>query len=144
MERNHIAIMTLVAVLLASAAQAEPSIYPTGVTRYDPQKAENVFVLFSAADDKTYLIDMDGEPVRQWDHAGFPGGMIDPALIGGERGRVLVQLEHMNTDAPGVNPALPVVFRDKSIGELDWNGKIVWQWGARRRGAPASRLEPAR
>ena len=83
MERNHIAIMTLGAVLLASAAQAEPSIYPTGVTRYDPQKAENVFVLFSAADDKTYLIDMDGEPVRQWDHervgnmARPPGGQGD-------------------------------------------------------------------
>ena len=32
---------------LAFNAAAEPSVYPTGVTRYDPAKAFNSYVLFS-------------------------------------------------------------------------------------------------
>jgi len=34
---------------LAFNAAAEPSVYPTGVTRYDPAKAFNSYVLFSGA-----------------------------------------------------------------------------------------------
>ena len=64
MQRSHRALtLSFVAVLLLATARAAPSVYPTGVTRYDPAKAYNVFVLFSGAppgDDKTYLIDMDG------------------------------------------------------------------------------------
>ena len=41
-------------------ATAEPSVYPTGVTRYDPAKAFNSYVLFSGADKITRLIDLNG------------------------------------------------------------------------------------
>jgi hypothetical protein len=40
---------------LAFNATAEPSVYPTGVTRYDPAKAFNSYVLFSGADKITRL-----------------------------------------------------------------------------------------
>ena len=61
-------ISVLVAIWWASMAYAGPSIYPTGVTRYDPGKAYNVFVLFSGSDDQTHLIDMNGNEVHRWDH----------------------------------------------------------------------------
>jgi hypothetical protein len=45
-----LAIIGLSAALIAAlvaTANAEPSIYPTGVTRYNPAKAHNVLILFS-------------------------------------------------------------------------------------------------
>ena len=51
------------AALALNAAWAEPSIYPTGVTRCDPAKAYGTFILFSGGDNKTHLIDMDGREV---------------------------------------------------------------------------------
>ena len=121
----------------ATGASAEPSIYPTGVTRYDPAKACNMFVLFSGADDKTYLIDMDGNVVHRWDHPGFPAGMLDPALAGGARGHVVLQLATIPVGGTGAIPGMPSVFSDKVLGEVDWDGKVVWQWGDQAPGGAA-------
>ena len=70
MQRRHLAIgiSVLVVACWASIVHAGPSIYPTGVTRYDPGKAYNNFVLFSGSDDQTHLIDMEGNEVHRWDH----------------------------------------------------------------------------
>jgi hypothetical protein len=139
MQRSHVAFATsLAAVLFWSAdVRAEPSIFPTGVTRYDPGKAYNTFVLFAGSDDKTHLIDMDGNEVHRWDYTGFPSGMLDPAVTGGQRGHVMVQLLHMSGSDTGVIPGRPTVFSDKTFGELDWDGKIVWQWGEQAPGGAA-------
>jgi hypothetical protein len=91
----------LAASLWSVAVYAAPGVYPTGVTRYDPSKAYNVFVLFSAADQKTHLIDMEGNEVHRWDHPGFPSGLLDPALVGGARGHVMLQLATI----PAARPA---------------------------------------
>jgi len=90
MQRRHLALgmSVLVAIWWSASVHAGPSVYPTGVTRYDPGKAYNVFVLFSGSDDKTHLIDMDGNEVHRWDHRGFPSGVLDPALVSGARGHV--------------------------------------------------------
>lgn len=85
--------LLLSTALLASAVQAAPSVYPTGVTRYDPARAYNQYVIFSGADKQTHLIDMNGNEVKNWPQAGFPSAIIDPQLVGGERGRVLLQLK---------------------------------------------------
>ena len=69
-------------VLASNAARAEPSVYPTGVTRYDPAKAYGTFILFSGGDNKTHLVDMDGREVHRWNYPGFPSGILDPALTG--------------------------------------------------------------
>ena len=116
-------------MLWSASAVAGPSIYPTGVTRYDPGKAYNVFVLFTGADQKTHPIDMDGEEVHRWDHGAFPSGLLDPTVAGGERGHVIVWLSVMTDGQTPPIPGLPVAYRNKTIGELDWNGKVVWQWG---------------
>ena len=77
MQRSHcvLALCFCTAILWSATVRAGPSVYPTGVTRYYPAKAYNVFVLFSGADDKTHLIDMDGNEVHRWDHRGLPSGM---------------------------------------------------------------------
>jgi hypothetical protein len=124
-------LAALLSVALASyAAWAEPSIFPTGTTRYDPGKAYNSFILFSGADDETYLIDMNGKVVHRWGYGGFPAGMLDPKLTGGKRGHVVLQLAQTAGVATGVNPGLPAMFSNKTLG-------------AGRRRAPASRLAAA-
>ena len=41
-----------------------PTIYPTGVTLYDPAKAWNGYTIFPAADLGALLIDMNGKEVQ--------------------------------------------------------------------------------
>ncbi|WP_229507001.1 aryl-sulfate sulfotransferase [Pseudoduganella rivuli] len=116
----------------AVTASAAPSVYPTGVTRYEPARAWNGYVVFSGQDGKTHLIDMNGNEVRQWPHVGFPPVLLDPALAGGKRGNILLQL----ANAPGA--AAGNGLGNKAIGELDWNGQVVWQWGQGAQDAYAS------
>jgi hypothetical protein len=40
-------------MVLTMSATAAPSIYPTGVTRYVPERAWNGYVLFTGQDKKT-------------------------------------------------------------------------------------------
>src|ERR1035437_698259 len=80
------------AVLSAISMLAFPSIFPTGVTRYDPARAYNSYVLFGSPDGKTHVIDMNGNEVHTWNYFGFPSEMLDPAITGGRRGHVLVQV----------------------------------------------------
>ncbi|WP_095170645.1 aryl-sulfate sulfotransferase [Pseudomonas sp. Irchel 3H3] len=124
----------LSSVVMASAALAAPSVYPTGVTRYDPAKAYNQYVIFSGADKQTHLIDMNGNAVKTWPQAGFPSAIIDPQLVGGERGRVLLQLSDKD---PGKLGSAGNGLGNQSVGELDWNGKVVWQWGDQAPGGAA-------
>jgi len=124
----------LASAVFASVAQAAPSVYPTGVTRYDPAKAYNQYVIFAGADKQTHLIDMDGNEVKSWPHNGFPSAIIDPRLVGGERGHVLLQL---SDKAPGPLGAAGNGLANQSVGELDWNGKVVWQWGDKAPGGAA-------
>ena len=42
--------------VLSAGAFAAPSVYPTGVTRYDPNKAFNQYVIFSGADKQTLTV----------------------------------------------------------------------------------------
>jgi hypothetical protein len=138
---------TLALLLLPVAALANPSVYPTGVTVYDPARAYNSFVAFGAPDGKTHLIDMDGHDVHRWEKWGFPSELIDPAINGGKKGHLVVQLSH--DDAPVVAnfsggfsrpPAAAGfggIFANRTIGELDWDGHTVWEWGEKAPGGAA-------
>ena len=125
-----------VAVLSINPAQASPSVTPTGVTIYDPAKAYNGLVLFNGPDQIAYLIDMDGTVIHQWDRPGFPSKIVDPALIGGQKGVLGTQLTSislieglMMDGATGVIPGGPAQFRDKTFGYVDWNDRVLWRWG---------------
>ena len=123
--------------IIALPTSAAPRIYATGVTRYVPAKAYPCYVLFAGADGKTHLIDMDGNEVHRWPQMGFPSKMLSPKLTGGKRGRLLVQLQSMKgTHAPGKRD-FNNIFHDKTIGEVDWNGKVLWSWGLQAPGGAA-------
>src|ERR1700729_1473348 len=82
--------------LLTGVAVSSPRGYPTGVPIYDPARAYNGYVCFSSLDGATHLIDMDGNEVHRWEHMGNPGEVIDPQLVGGARGHVLLQLQSLD------------------------------------------------
>jgi len=113
-------------------AAAEPSVYPTGTTRYDPQKAFNSYVIFAGADKVTRLIDLDGNVVRDWKYSAQPSKLLDPALTGGKRGHVLVTLANTDGAGTGLVPGRAIASVSKTIGEVDWSGKVVWEWGGEK------------
>jgi arylsulfotransferase ASST len=131
-----------VSVLSIDTLRAQPSVYPTGVTRYDPKLAYNEYVVFGGADGHTHLIDMDGNEVHQWPYAGMPSEILDPQVTHGQLGHVLVQLSVIEDDkdpntGTSLNPGQKLLHGNKLIGELDWDGKIVWQWGSEAPGGAA-------
>jgi hypothetical protein len=123
--RVRTAALLVLCMLPMAATLAAPSVFPTGVTRYDPYKSWNGYVLFSGQDRKTHLIDMNGNEVHQWAQEGFPPVLLAPDQTGGARGHVLLQLGQL----PGARAA-GNGLGNAAIGELDWDGKVVWRWGA--------------
>ncbi len=122
---------TAAALLTWVALFAFPSVYPTGVTRYDPAHAYNCYVLFCSPDGKTHLIDMNGNNVHEWSYWGFPSEMLDPKIVDGKLGHLLLQV----SARPGNGAAL---FRNVTIGEVDWDGKVLWEWGSQAPGGGAN------
>ena len=116
-------------LLLAAIPVKAQRVYPTGVTIYDAKRTYNSYIIFSAPDNKTHLIDMNGNEVRSWDYAGFPSELLDPALTNGQKGHVLVQYESIQGEGTSATPGKAAIFSNKSIAELDWSGKVVWKWG---------------
>jgi hypothetical protein len=112
-----------------ASAMAGPSIFPTGTTRYDPARAYNGFVLFTGGDNVARLIDLNGQTVRQWPDAAAFSSFIDPALVGGQRGHVFVTLEQSDGAGTELVPGRVGTRISKTIGELDWDGKVVWRFG---------------
>jgi len=123
---------------LASPICAEPSVYPTGTTIYDPAKAYNTFVLFAGGDNISRLVDLNGKVVHEWKYSGQPVAFIDPALIGGERGHVFVTLETEDGKGTDLVPGRVATRITKTVGEVDWDGKKVWEFGA---SAPGGRAQ---
>jgi Arylsulfotransferase (ASST) len=128
MKSSQLLLAALAAIFPVSAL-AVPAVFPTGVTIYDPKLAYNSYVVFGGTDHKTHLIDMNGNEVHRWDFAGFPSVLLDPQLSGGQQGHVLVQLSTDERAGAGVVPNMPAEFRNRTVGELDWDGKTVWEWG---------------
>ncbi|MEC4748446.1 aryl-sulfate sulfotransferase [Methylomicrobium sp. Wu6] len=131
------AAYTLASGLLAVTASASPSIYPTGTTRYDPAKAFNSFVLFTGGDNIAHLIDMNGNSVHEWKDAASHSTLIDPAVNGGKLGHVFVTLETTEGKGTGLVPGQINRRIAKTIGELDWEGKTVWNFGDKAPGGAA-------
>jgi hypothetical protein len=91
---------------------AFPSVFPTGTTIYDPDKAWSGYTIFDAQDGQgAILIDMNGNVVRQWTEIAsvpgpvriFPGGDI----MGGD----VTRLPHQEA----------IVMK-----QLGWEGNEVW------------------
>ena len=60
-------LVSLILVSLPSFFFAAPSVYPTGTTRYDPEKAWNGYTIHDTPDEQgAVLIDMNGRVVKHW------------------------------------------------------------------------------
>ncbi|PJJ83053.1 aryl-sulfate sulfotransferase [Mucilaginibacter auburnensis] len=118
------------ALIIAAKGARSQSVFPTGVTIYNPAKAYNSFILHSSPDNKSHLIDMNGNEVKSWSHIGFPSEIIDPKNNGEKKGSILLQLENGSGIYGGI-------FDNKVVGEQDWNGNTVWQWGKKAPGGEA-------
>src|SRR6516165_9092693 len=117
-----------------------PTVYPTGVTVYDPSKAWNGYTIFPAADLGALLIDMNGSEVQLWRGLrGFPNKLLPNGQVFGSTG--------LRDPAHG--------FQDQTdLVQVDWDGNIVWRFshlehiadpgGAALVCAPASRLSARR
>ena len=129
--RTKIRIIAItISVFFYISLIASPRIFPTGVTIYNLSKAYNGYVIFASPDAKTHLIDMNGNEVHKWDYIGFPSELLDPKVTGGKKGHVLLQLENGIGGNSGI-------FNNKVVGEVDWNGNVVWQWGKEAPGGEA-------
>ena len=54
-----------------------PSVYPTGVTIYKPEKCWNGYNLVQTTRSGALLFDMNGNEIRRWDEFhGFPNKML--------------------------------------------------------------------
>ncbi|MBG0811987.1 aryl-sulfate sulfotransferase [Methylosinus sp. H3A] len=128
------------AVLVSAAtvcASAEPSVYPTGTTIYDPARAYNSYVLFAGGDDVSRLVDLTGKVAREWKYTGQPVAFIDPALADGARGHIFVTLESVEGRGTDLTPGRVQTRVRKSVGEVDWDGKPVWSFGSAAPGGVA-------
>jgi hypothetical protein len=122
----------------AAAAFAGPSVFPEGTTRLDPARAWPSYVLFTGGDETARLIDLDGRTVHTWhDVGGFASTLIAPALVGGERGHVLVTLENATGRGVDLVPGRVGPQISKTIAELDWDGRVRWTFGAQAPGGLA-------
>ncbi|QRY62621.1 aryl-sulfate sulfotransferase [Gordonia sp. PDNC005] len=102
----------------------------TGVTHLEPALVHDSYVLFTGADTVTRLIDLNGDVVHEWPYAGVPPRILDPAINGGRVGDVGVQLSSSGDSRGGI-------YANGSVGRLDWNGDVRWEWGAQAPTGPA-------
>jgi hypothetical protein len=110
----RLASLTAAAITLAtlpSLSGAGPTVFPTGTTIYDPDRAWNGYTLHDTPNDGTVLIDMNGHTVKRWpDMLGFPPRLLPGGYIMG-----------------GVTDGAPHQ-ENAALVELDWEGNEVWRF----------------
>ncbi len=91
-----------------------PTIYPTGATVYNPDKAWSGYTLYQAAELGALLIDMNGREVRLWKGLrGFPNKLLPGGYVFGSTGQ----------RDPNYG------FQDEvDLVQVDWDGNIVWKF----------------
>ena len=91
-----------------------PTIYPTGVTIYKPEKCFNSFTVFPANGEGVMLINMNGREVNLWKGVeGFPAKILPG-------GQLLAETKVRNPNF--------MTREYEDISQIDWDGHIVWQF----------------
>ena len=91
-----------------------PSVYPTGVTIYKPEKCWNGYTLFQAEELGALLINMNGREVKLWKGLhGFPNKLLPGGYVLGHTGQ--------RNSAYSIQDHIDLI-------QVDWNGNIVWQF----------------
>jgi hypothetical protein len=91
-----------------------PSVYPAGVTVYDPQHAWGGYTLFQAPGVGALLVDMNGREVQLWKGLhGFPNKLLPGGQVFGSTA--------LRNPRHGLQDQVDLV-------QVDWNGKVVWRF----------------
>lgn len=91
-----------------------PSVYPTGTTIYDPERAWSGYLVFQAAETGAVLVDMNGRELRLWPNLhGFSNKILPGGVIMGHSG--------------GRDPRYGMQDMVDLI-QIDWDGHIRWQF----------------
>lgn len=91
-----------------------PSVYPTGTTIYNPEKAWSGYTVFQAVESGAVLTDMNGRELRHWPNLhGFPNKIFPGGVI----------LGHLSERDPryGMQDMADLV-------QVDWEGNITWRF----------------
>ena len=89
-----------------------PTVYPTGVTIYDPEQSWAGYTLLQAAGHGALLIDPNGREVQLWkDLAGFPNKLLPGGQVLGHTGE--------RDPRFGSQDQLDLV-------QVGWDGRVVW------------------
>jgi len=123
---------TLVILLVSAAAPAFgwPTVFPTGTTLYEPERAENGYVLFCPLDNGEagdtgvlYLINMNGQVVHQWS---VPFTPLHGHLLPNGHIVIIGRNNKGATKRPGVGK-YHIGGASGWLVELDWDGKLVFK-----------------
>ena len=91
-----------------------PTVYPTGVTLYHPEKCWNGFTVFPCPNRGALLIDMNGNERHLWkDLQGFPNKILPGGFVMGSRG--------VRNPRYGLQDQLDLV-------QVDFDGNITWKF----------------
>ena len=91
-----------------------PTIYPTGVTVYNPEKCWNGFTIFQALEVGAVLMNMNGRENKVWKGVhGFPNKIFPGGYLMTSRGS--------RDGRYGVQDGL-------DLGQIDWDGNVVWKF----------------
>jgi len=91
-----------------------PTIYPTGTTLYNPEKAFNGYTIFQAAEYGAMLINMNGKEVKVWKGLhGFPNKMLPGGFVMGHRGARDTKFGYQD---------------NVDLVQVDWDGNVVWEF----------------
>lgn len=90
------------------------SVFPTGVTLYQPEKCWGGYTLFQVMEQGALLIDMNGNELRMWEGLhGFPNKMLPGGYVMGSLGE--------RNPKHGLQDQTDLV-------QVDWNGKVTWKF----------------
>lgn len=93
-----------------------PSVYPTGATLYDPDKAFNGYTVLQAKELGCLVVDMNGGEVKLWRGLhGFPNKLLPGGQVLGHSGERNTRYGMQD-------------YRD--LIQVDWEGRVVWKFNA--------------
>lgn len=110
-------VLCALAVLPATSLPAwgAPSVYPTGVTIYDPARAWSGYTVLSPlATPAVLVIDMNGNVVKRWDDYNSSAGGPARVLPGG--------------GIIAASGARPPYQESLELVQRDFDGKVVWSF----------------
>jgi hypothetical protein len=107
--------LAMIVCMVVSTATAAPTVYPTGVTIYDPARTWSGFtVLAPLATPAVLVIDMNGNVVKRWDDLNNSAGGPARVLPGG--------------GVVSASGARPPHQESLELVQRDFDGKLVWSF----------------